>query len=65
MIFIPHDLQNEIFPLVENICSPNSEINYRIRFAADGFSYGILKKKIIKNIVANTKIQKHAVVTGR
>lgn len=61
-IFIPHGLQNKMFPSVKNFYSPNSEINYCNRVANGVFSFGILKKKTIKNIVENTKIQKHAVV---
>jgi len=49
-IFVPHSLRNKIISSVENICSPNSEINDRIRIDNDVFSFGIKKKKIINKI---------------
>jgi len=42
LIFIPHGLQNKIFPSVEKTCSPNSETNDRIRATNELFSFVIL-----------------------
>lgn len=56
-IFVPHGLQNKIVRSVENICSPNTEINDRIRVDNGVFSYGISKTKIINKKIFNTIIQ--------